>query len=93
MKILQVRTLSPLFSKVFEEDWLLAPPPDSGCPSEIPPEDEDVIERGGLSNLQDPLGPPGLDHQVLEWDPSVDVGGSVSFDDADSSYFSAITGS
>ncbi|KAJ8369158.1 hypothetical protein SKAU_G00091860 [Synaphobranchus kaupii] len=77
---------------VFEEDWLLAPPPDSGCPSEIPPEDEDVMERGSLSNLQGLQTPPSSDHLVLEWDPSVDVGGSVSFDDADSSYFSAITG-
>ncbi|XP_059574084.1 nesprin-4 [Alligator mississippiensis] len=29
----------------------------------------------------------------LEWDPSVDVGGSTSHDDEDSSYYSAITGS
>ncbi|XP_064159526.1 nesprin-2-like isoform X1 [Anguilla rostrata] len=77
---------------VFEEDWLLAPPPDSGCPSEIPQEDEDATERGSLSNLRGPQAPSGSDHLVLEWDPSVDVGGSVSFDDADSSYFSAITG-
>lgn len=28
----------------------------------------------------------------LEWDPSVDVGGSTSHDDEDSSYYSAITG-
>ncbi|XP_061073451.1 nesprin-2 isoform X1 [Conger conger] len=77
---------------VFEEDWLLAPPPDSGCPSEVPAEEEDFAERGSLAHLQGPLALPGSDHQALEWDPSVDVGGSVSFDDADSSYFSAITG-
>lgn len=28
----------------------------------------------------------------LEWDPSVDVGGSTSHDEEDSSYYSAITG-
>ncbi|XP_036393185.1 nesprin-2 [Megalops cyprinoides] len=77
---------------VFEEDWLLAPPPDSGCPSETPLEDEGVFERGSLPDLQAPRTPPSSDHLVLEWDPSVDVGGSVSLDDADSSYFSAVTG-
>ncbi|KAI1893340.1 hypothetical protein AGOR_G00122710 [Albula goreensis] len=77
---------------VFEEDCLLAPPPDSGCPSETPLEDEGVFERSSLPDLLGPQAPPSTDHLVLEWDPSVDVGGSVSFDDADSSYFSAITG-
>ncbi|KAJ8414578.1 hypothetical protein AAFF_G00037800 [Aldrovandia affinis] len=77
---------------VFEEDWLLAPPSDSGCPSETPLEDDGVFERGSLSDLQSPQTPPSSDHLVLEWDPSVDVGGSASFDDADSSYFSTITG-
>lgn len=32
------------------------------------------------------------EHLGLEWDPSVDIGRSVSHDDADSSYFSACTG-
>ncbi|XP_071369392.1 nesprin-2, partial [Centroberyx affinis] len=36
--------------------------------------------------------PPTHEHLGLEWDPSVDIGGSVSRDDADSSYFSANTG-
>ncbi|KAK2846539.1 hypothetical protein Q5P01_009538 [Channa striata] len=35
---------------------------------------------------------PTHDHQGLEWDPSVDIGRSVSCDDVDSSYFSASTG-
>ncbi|XP_026225583.1 SPEC and KASH domain-containing protein isoform X2 [Anabas testudineus] len=35
---------------------------------------------------------PTHDHQGLEWDPSVDIGRSVSCDDASSSYFSASTG-
>ncbi|KAM6959221.1 nesprin-2 [Aplochiton taeniatus] len=36
--------------------------------------------------------PPTLDHLVLEWDPSVDIGGSLSHHDGDSAYFSANTG-
>ncbi|XP_076591633.1 nesprin-2 [Chaetodon auriga] len=35
---------------------------------------------------------PTHEHLGLEWDPSVDIGRSVSRDDADSSYFSASTG-
>ncbi|XP_059186454.1 nesprin-2 isoform X2 [Centropristis striata] len=35
---------------------------------------------------------PTHEHLGLEWDPSVDIGRSVSCDDADSSYFSASTG-
>ncbi|CAK6979582.1 uncharacterized protein si:ch211-137a8.2 [Scomber scombrus] len=35
---------------------------------------------------------PSHEHLGLEWDPSVDIGRSVSRDDADSSYFSASTG-
>lgn len=35
---------------------------------------------------------PTHEHLGLEWDPSVDIGRSVSHDDADSSYFSACTG-
>ncbi|XP_056297756.1 nesprin-2 isoform X2 [Pseudoliparis swirei] len=35
---------------------------------------------------------PAHEHQGLEWDPSVDIGRSVSHDDADSLYFSASTG-
>lgn len=47
------------------------------------------------SPLHHPPPPPSSpthDHLGLEWDPSVDIGRSVSRDDADSSYFSASTG-
>ncbi|XP_007236898.3 nesprin-1 [Astyanax mexicanus] len=75
---------------VFEEDWPLCS--DSGCPSESMLEDEAAGDRGPT--------PPALNipaqlcHEqlVLEWDPSVDIGGSISHDDADSSYFSANPG-
>lgn len=39
-----------------------------------------------------PPSSPTHEHLGLEWDPSVDIGRSVSRDDADSSYFSASTG-
>ncbi len=50
-----------------------------------------------LSPVHLPSPPPSqsspIHEQVgLEWDPSVDIGRSVSRDDADSSYFSASTG-
>ncbi|XP_067101794.1 nesprin-2 [Osmerus mordax] len=131
---------------VFEDDWVLIPAPDSGCPSETlleeessPPLDpQDPLapttptpprlsprpaprthpdrhplapttptpprlpprpaprthpDRHPLAPTTRPhLRPPTLDHQVLEWDPSVDIGHSVSHDDADSSYFSANPG-
>uniref|UniRef100_A0A3P9NIE3 Uncharacterized LOC103460035 n=1 Tax=Poecilia reticulata TaxID=8081 RepID=A0A3P9NIE3_POERE len=35
---------------------------------------------------------PSHEHLGLEWDPSVDIGRSLSHDDADSSYFSVCTG-
>lgn len=38
------------------------------------------------------LACPAHEHLGLEWDPSVDIGRSVSHDDADSSYFSTDTG-
>lgn len=44
------------------------------------------------SPLRHPPSSPTQEQQGLEWDPSVDVGRSVSRDDADSSYFSASTG-
>ncbi|XP_041849739.1 nesprin-1 isoform X2 [Melanotaenia boesemani] len=49
------------------------------------------------SPLHHPPPPPAPsspvhEHMGLEWDPSVDIGRSVSHDDADSSYFSASTG-
>ncbi|XP_061828260.1 nesprin-2 [Nerophis lumbriciformis] len=68
---------------VFEDDIMLTPPPDSGCPSE-------TLLEGDL-----PGGPKGLrpshEHLGLEWDPSVDVGRSVSCS-GDSCYFSSSTG-
>ncbi|KAM6987420.1 nesprin-2 [Tautogolabrus adspersus] len=39
-----------------------------------------------------PPAPSSPTHEHLEWDPSVDIGRSVSRDDADSSYFSVSTG-
>ncbi|KAF7656466.1 hypothetical protein LDENG_00040360 [Lucifuga dentata] len=43
-------------------------------------------------DLPPPPSSPTHEHLGLEWDPSVDIGRSVSHDDADSSYFSASTG-
>ncbi|KAM7412545.1 hypothetical protein PAMA_020091 [Pampus argenteus] len=47
-----------------------------------------------LLHLPAPPSPssPSHEHLGLEWDPSVDIGRSVSRDDADSSYFSVSTG-
>ncbi|XP_017286531.1 uncharacterized protein si:ch211-137a8.2 [Kryptolebias marmoratus] len=50
-----------------------------------------------LSHHPPPPPPPSSaspthEHLGLEWDPSVDIGRSVSHDDADSSYFSVSTG-
>ncbi|MEQ2298675.1 hypothetical protein AMECASPLE_007693 [Ameca splendens] len=46
-----------------------------------------------LSHRPSPPPPsPSHENMGLEWDPSVDIGRSVSHDDADSSYFSACTG-
>lgn len=42
--------------------------------------------------LPPPPPSPTHEHLGLEWDPSVDIGRSVSRDDADSSYFSASAG-
>ncbi|KAK6470657.1 nesprin-2-like [Huso huso] len=77
---------------VFEDVWMSG----SDCLSEILWEDEGIYDRSSPSD-QLPLAPSvctgsSRDSLVLEWDPSVDVGGSTSHDDADSSYFSAITG-
>ncbi|KAM9852927.1 nesprin-2 [Aulostomus maculatus] len=93
---------------VFEDDGILSPPPDSGCPSESFQEEEGALDKAlldlpVLSNLPEdsasslylpPPSPasPSHEHQGLEWDPSVDIGRSVSRNDADSSYFSACTG-
>ncbi|XP_059370216.1 uncharacterized protein si:ch211-137a8.2 [Carassius carassius] len=69
---------------VFEEDWALCAP-DSGCPSESMLEDECFIDRSMAPQSSQ-------DHLVLEWDPSVDIGGSISHDGTDSSSFSAAAG-
>ncbi|RVE65249.1 hypothetical protein OJAV_G00134290 [Oryzias javanicus] len=104
---------------VFEDDWILPPVSDSGCPSESmlegnggprgrsldPPS---VLDRPEDIRASDhhaaaaasrrplhppPPPPPHTNEQAgLEWDPSVDIGRSLSHDDADSSYFSAGTG-
>ncbi|XP_050986237.1 nesprin-2 [Labeo rohita] len=71
---------------VFEEDWALCTP-DSGCPSESMLEDDCFIDRSMAPQSQ-----ACQDHLVLEWDPSVDIGGSMSHDDTDSSSFSAAAG-
>ncbi|MGH0161676.1 UNVERIFIED_CONTAM: hypothetical protein FKN15_056045 [Acipenser sinensis] len=77
---------------VFEDVWMSG----SDCLSEILWEDEGIYDRSSPSD-QLPLAlsvctGSSRDSLALEWDPSVDVGGSTSHDDADSSYFSAITG-
>ncbi len=72
--------------QVFEDDWALCAP-DSGCPSESMLEDECFINR-----IMVPQSKASQDHLVLEWDPSVDIGGSISHDGTDSSAFSAAAG-
>ncbi|XP_069390970.1 nesprin-2 isoform X2 [Paralichthys olivaceus] len=90
---------------VFEDEWILAT--DSGCPSESLLEDEGAPDNSHLdapvvsNHPKDPPSPvhhpppppsPNHEHLGLEWDPSVDIGRSVSCDDRDSSYFSVSTG-
>ncbi|XP_078103221.1 nesprin-2 isoform X1 [Sander vitreus] len=91
---------------VFEDDWILSQATDSGCPSETLLEEEGALDKAHLglpafpnppedfSQSSYPPSPssPTHEHLVLEWDPSVDIGRSVSHDDADSSYFSASAG-
>ncbi|KAM3615955.1 uncharacterized protein V6R79_010218 [Siganus canaliculatus] len=93
---------------VFEDDGILAPATDSGCPSESLLEEEGALDKLHLDvpaesstptssppHLPPPPPSPSVpthEHQGLEWDPSVDIGRSVSHDDADSSYFSIGTG-
>ncbi|XP_068572656.1 nesprin-2 isoform X2 [Cebidichthys violaceus] len=80
---------------VFEDDWILSQATDSGCPSETLLDEEGALD---VTNLDLPAFPnhpkvsPTHEHLGLEWDPSVDIGRSVSHEDADSSYFSANTG-
>ncbi|XP_036452768.1 nesprin-1 [Colossoma macropomum] len=75
---------------VFEEDWPLCP--DSGCPSETVLEEDAVVDHSTSPPAQNSTAQLCHEHLVLEWDPSVDIGGSISHDDADSSYFSASAG-
>ncbi|XP_063060982.1 uncharacterized protein si:ch211-137a8.2 isoform X2 [Engraulis encrasicolus] len=83
---------------VFEDDWTLSPHVDSGCPSETPPDDEEPSCDWPSSPKpktapSHPACQVAQDSLMLEWDPSVDIGGSTpSNDDADSSYFSGPTG-
>ncbi|KAL6471219.1 hypothetical protein MHYP_G00198690 [Metynnis hypsauchen] len=75
---------------VFEEDWPLCP--DSGCPSETVLEEDAMVDHSTSPPVQNSTAQLCHEHLVLEWDPSVDIGGSISHDDADSSYFSAGAG-
>lgn len=95
-----------LFLQVFEDNWILSQATDSGCPSESLLEDEGALDKSHLDpgRSVEPPSPvhlpppppspssPSHEHLGLEWDPSVDIGRSVSREDADSSYFSASTG-
>ncbi|XP_040056722.2 nesprin-2 isoform X2 [Gasterosteus aculeatus] len=88
---------------VFEDDWILSQATDSGCPSETLLEEEGALDMADLDlpafpnrpkfRLRPPPPPspssPTHEHLGLEWDPSVDIGHSVSHDEADSLYFSA----
>ncbi|CAN9493062.1 unnamed protein product [Ophioblennius macclurei] len=76
---------------VFEDDHFLSAASDSGCPSESVLEEEAGLLSTPRGLMWSPP-PPIPEQQGLEWDPSVDVGRSVSRDDADSSYFSASAG-
>ncbi|XP_041090476.1 nesprin-2-like [Polyodon spathula] len=76
---------------VFEDGWMLG-----SNRLSVLWEVEGIYERRSPCDQQ-PRAPSvrtgsRRDSLALEWDPSVDVGGSASHDDADSSYFSTITG-
>lgn len=62
------------------------PPDVGGKPASL------LSRRPSPPQAPPPPAPPTCEHLGLEWDPSVDIGRSVSHDDADSSYFSAGTG-
>ncbi|XP_077467719.1 nesprin-2 [Stigmatopora argus] len=70
---------------VFEDDFLLTPPPpDSGCPSETWLDEDkelrlDPTERRRRHSRPSRPPSPSNEHLGLEWDPSVDVGRHFSF--------------
>ncbi|XP_053363614.1 nesprin-2 isoform X3 [Clarias gariepinus] len=72
---------------VFEEDWVLSP--DSGCPSETLLEEESEKDHSLSPPIKVNPSQVCTEQLVLEWDPSVDIGGSISHDDADSSYLNS----
>ncbi|XP_046719604.1 nesprin-2 isoform X2 [Silurus meridionalis] len=74
---------------VFEEDLVLCP--DSGCPSETLLEEESVKDHSLAPPVQGNPSQVCPEQLVLEWDPSVDIGGSISHD-MDSFYLSADAG-
>lgn len=83
-----MKDAKPLFVQVFEDDWALCP--DSGCPSETL---EEGIEDQKLASVaQDDMSQVCQEQLVLEWDPSVDIGGSVFHDHEELSSFTAKTG-
>lgn len=75
---------------MFEEDCVLCP--DSGCPSEILLEEDNLKEHSLAQPVQGNPSQICTEQLVLEWDPSVDIGGSISHDNADSSYLTAGAG-
>ncbi|XP_060744664.1 nesprin-2 isoform X1 [Tachysurus vachellii] len=75
---------------VFEDDWVLCP--DSGCPSEILLEEESVKDHSLAPPVQGNPTQVCPEQLVLEWDPSVDIGGSINHADAESSFLSACAG-
>lgn len=75
---------------MFEEDWVLCP--DSGCPSESLLEEDNLKEHSLSPPVQGNTSQVCTEQLVLEWDPSVDIGGNISHDDSDSSYRSAGAG-
>nr|XP_046246097.1 nesprin-2 isoform X2 [Scatophagus argus] len=93
---------------VFEDDWILSTDSGCSSESVLEEEgalDKANPDLPAASTRpEDPPSPrhlpppppspssPTHEHLGLEWDPSVDIGRSVSRDDADSSYFSASTG-
>lgn len=75
---------------MFEEDLVLCP--DSGCPSETLLEDERIKDHSLVPPVQGNLSQVCPEQLVLEWDPSVDIGGSITHANADSSFLSAGAG-